>query len=90
VSETIDDLAGARGTSSDDPSGRAAAQAAYDAGAVEPLLEQPVFSVWLEFRVHGPEREANELANAIAATLLDHPLVEQPVATTVTRRVVEL
>lgn len=90
MSETIDDLAGGRGTSSDDPSGAQAAQAAYDAGAVEPTLEQPTFDVQLTFRVCGPEREAAELAAALEAMLLEHPLVVHPFTASITSRTVEL
>lgn len=82
----MDDLAGARGTSSDDPSGALRAQEAHDAGAVLPVVELPVHSVWLEFRVHAPELEATELAHAAADMLSGHPLVLAPVAVTVTRR----
>ena len=75
-----------QGTSLDDPSGALRAQEAHDAGAVEPVVELPVHSVWLEFRVHASELEANELAQAVAGRLSGHPLVAPPVAVTVTRR----
>lgn len=81
----MDDLAGARGTSYDDPSGALRAQEAHDAGAVLPVVELPVHAVWLEFRVRTSEAEARELAGAVAERLTGHPLVEGVVAVTVTR-----
>jgi hypothetical protein len=75
-----------RGTSVDDPSGALRAREAHDAGAVVPAVEVPTCSVWLEFRVHGSQEMATELANALAENAAGHPLVVAPVAVTVTRR----
>lgn len=64
-------------------SGTLVAREAYDAGAVVPAVELPVHSVQLEFRVRSLERDAHELAAAVAEQLTDHPLVEGPVTSAV-------
>jgi hypothetical protein len=79
----MDDLAGARGTSTDDPSGALRAREAHDAGAVVPPVELPVWSVWVEFRVHGTRERAQAIADKLSAVALALD-VEPPVAVTVT------
>lgn len=78
--------AAAVGGSLSDPSGAAAAKAAYDAGAVVPVVELPVHDCTLEFRVHATERDARDLVDALAAHLSSHPLVLAPVTATVRGR----
>lgn len=84
--ETIDDLAGVRGTSTDDPSGALRAREAHEAGAVIPPLEVPTFDVHLEFRVRGPEADVQELIEGLTDNLVQHPLISSPVAASRTER----
>jgi hypothetical protein len=76
----MDDLAGVRGTSTDDPSGFSLAEQAHEAGAVTAPAELPTFTVALELRIHAGKLEAETLAYAIADTLSGHPLIVPPVA----------
>lgn len=73
--ETPADLAGAHGTSTDDPSGALTAQAAHEAGAVLPTVETPIYAVTLDFRVQAPEHEVRALMDGLVHTLLAHPLI---------------
>jgi hypothetical protein len=61
---------GIQGTSDDDPSGHALAEAAYAAGAVEAAASLPLHQCELRFVVHGSEEHVNELLLAISAELL--------------------
>lgn len=75
IGKELADELGIVGTSADDPSGRSLAQAAHDAGAVLPPIEEPNHHATIHLVVHGPLEEAHELVQAIAGRLIDHPAV---------------
>lgn len=55
-----------------DPSGRALAEAAHEAGAVKAVEERPLVDVELHFVIHGGEQDADRVVAEIARYLLEH------------------
>lgn len=78
--------AGIRGSSSVDPSGAAAAQAAHDAGAVIPVAVRPMHDATLSLRLHGDGDDVRELLDTVALLLSGHPSVVPPVTVSVVGR----
>lgn len=61
---------GIQGTSMDDPSGHALAEAAYAAGAVEPAASLSNMDVTIEVVMRGTREHAEEIAAALALELI--------------------
>jgi hypothetical protein len=59
-----------QGSSDDDPSGHALAEAAYAAGAVQSAASLPLHHCELRFVVHGSEEHVNALLLEISAELM--------------------
>jgi hypothetical protein len=61
---------GIKGTSDDDPSGHALAEAAYAAGVVEPAASLPLHHCELRFVVHGSQEHVDRVLLELSAELM--------------------
>lgn len=78
-----------RGTSYDDPSGHRLAEAAHDAGAVEPVERVGTVDVQLEIVVRGSLEHGEALASAAALELMTRSDVVSAVYTVTEREPAE-
>lgn len=73
-------------TSYNDPSGQFLAQQAHHAGAVQPVVEQPLFDVSLTFVVRGSLDDARAIGHDLADTATLLHVVEAPVSLSIVER----